>query len=433
MLKYVTRGEIMDELLTLLQSQNHLINLIRCNPQISKTELSNKLKLSWPTISTNVSALKENHILSSEDGIQINPDSLHMVGVSIGTAQIKLCIIGMDFKPIDNAKFLKLVNNLDLFKEGRKFMVEQHKQLTNYVYFKTPDNLFELQRLLDFIIEDVCKIVNNQHDYNLNIISFGITFTGAVDNVHQRIIKSHNLEILSGKTLSNILSPNRIDYLEQKNINIYMDNNSTSAVVAEKYNLYSPGNSNSKYKDKKNIMSIYLGAGIGAGLILNNKLYRGATNFAGEIGHIKVPKYPSLKENFKESSCSCGSTDCLDFRIRNDVFEMTKAEFSNMDSAQIDNYCAEHSDKLDIFAHYLGYAVNSLNNILNLDMIIFTGKFKIVIDRLWLLLNQQVNENPLFYIANECQLASSTLGATSPAIGVAICAYFDKVKSDIEW
>lgn len=423
----------MNELLTLLQSQNHLINLIRCNPQISKTELSNKLKLSWPTISTNVSALRQNHILSPEDGIQINSDSFHMVGLSVGGAQIKFCIIGMDFKLLDSSRFFKLVTDLDLFKEGREFMTKQHKTLTNYVYFKTPEHLFELQRLLDLIIEDICKIVDNQQNYNLNIISFGITFTGAVDSVHQRIIKSHNLEILSGKSLSNLLSPNRIDYLEGKNINIYMDNNSTSAVVAEKYNLYSPSNNNYKYKDRRNLMSIYLGAGIGAGLVLNNKLYRGATNFAGEIGHIKVPKYPGLKENLKEPSCSCGSTDCLDFRIRNDVFEMTKADFSNMDSEQIDRYFSENPNKLYVFSYYLGYIINLLNNILNLDIIIFTGKFKIAINRLWLLLNQQINENPLYYIANECQIASSTLGATAPAIGVAICAYFDKVNSDIEW
>ena len=423
----------MNELLTLLQSQNHLINLIRCNPQISKSELSNKLKLSWPTISTNVSALRQNHILSPEDGIQINSDSFHMVGLSVGGAQIKFCIIGMDFKLLDSSRFFKLVTDLDLFKEGREFMTKQHKTLTNYVYFKTPEHLFELQRLLDLIIEDICKIVDNQQNYNLNIISFGITFTGAVDSVHQRIIKSHNLEILSGKSLSNLLSPNRIDYLEGKNINIYMDNNSTSAVVAEKYNLYSPSNNNYKYKDRRNLMSIYLGAGIGAGLVLNNKLYRGATNFAGEIGHIKVPKYPGLKENLKEPSCSCGSTDCLDFRIRNDVFEMTKADFSNMDSEQIDRYFSENPNKLYVFSYYLGYIINLLNNILNLDIIIFTGKFKIAINRLWLLLNQQINENPLYYIANECQIASSTLGATAPAIGVAICAYFDKVNSDSEW
>lgn len=423
----------MDERLTLLQSQNHLINLIRCNPQISKTELSNKLKLSWPTISTNVGNLKEHSILLPEEGIQVNPNAAHMLGLSVGAAQIKFCIVGLDFSPIQYTIFLQLLDKLDLFKEARKFMSEQGKEITNYVYFRTPNTLTALQNLLDSIIEEICKIIDNQQDFSLNIISFGITFTGAIDNINQRIIKSHNLEILSGKALNHILSPKRMDYFERKQINIYMDNNSTSAVVAEKYNLYVPGNSNYKYKDKENLMSIYLGAGIGAGLVFNNKLYRGCTNFVGEIGHIVVPRFPELKADLLEPSCSCGSSECLDFRIRNDVFGMTKEQFSNMDSEQIDKFFSKYPEKLEIFAYYLGYAVNLLNNILNLDMIIFTGKFRKVIDRLWLLLAQQINNNSLFYIANECQLTSSDLGATSPAIGVAICAYFDKIKADIEW
>lgn len=423
----------MSDLLNLLQSHNHLINLIRCNPQISKTELSSRLKLSWPTISTNISLLKDNSILDLSDGIQINHNAMHMIGLSIGAAQIKFCIIGLDFSPIEPSHFCNIITSLDLFKYGREYMKFQNKTLTNYIYFKTPDNLFELLSLLDSIMEDICAIIDNQHDFNLNVISFGITFTGAIDNQNQHIIKSHNLDILSGKSLRNILSPKRLDFLEQRNINIYMDNNSTSAAIAEKYNLYIPGNHNYKYRNFENIMSVYLGAGIGAGLILNNKIYRGAANFAGEIGHMKVPVFPGLKEDFKESSCSCGSTNCLDFRIRNDVFETTKAQFSSWDSEKINQYFSDHPDKLDIFAFYLGHAINQLNNILNLNMIIFTGKFHIVIDKLWLLLAQYMNANPLFYIANECQLTSSNLGATSPAIGVAICAYFDKVKAEIEW
>lgn len=423
----------MSEIIELLQSQNHLINLIRCNPQISKSELSNKLKLSWPTISSNVVALKTNSILDANEGICINPNFAHMVGISVGAAQIKFCIIDMNFRPLPHIKFLNLVENLALFEEGCKYMSQQNKQISNYIYFKTPNKLFELQRLLDDIIRDVCRIIEHQNEFSLNIVSLGITFTGAVDNINQRIIKSHNLEILSGKALGNIISPTRIDFFEQNGINIYMDNNSTSAAVAEKYNLYIPNNKNYKYRNKRNIMSIYLGAGIGAGFIFNNKHYRGATNFVGEIGHIEIPKFPNLEEKYIEPTCSCGSSGCLDFRIRNDVFEKTKTDFSNMDSTHIDSYFSDHPEKLEIFAYYLGYIVNLLNNVLNLDMIIFTGKFQKVIDRLWLLLTQQINNNALYYIANECQLTSSNLGATAPAIGVAICAYFDKIKTDIEW
>jgi glucokinase len=47
-----------------------------------------------------------------------------------------------------------------------------------------------------------------------------------------------------------------------------------------------------------------VGTGIGAGLILDGKIYRGATGIGGEIGHVIVDP--------RGASCACGSTGCLE-------------------------------------------------------------------------------------------------------------------------
>lgn len=85
----------------------------------------------------------------------------------------------------------------------------------------------------------------------MNIISIGIAFTGAIDNVTKKIVKSHNFEFLSDKPLNTIIYPNRLDFFDPKGINIYIDNNSNTSVVAEKYNMYNPESTNYKYRDKK--------------------------------------------------------------------------------------------------------------------------------------------------------------------------------------
>ena len=86
----------------------------------------------------------------------------------------------------------------------------------------------------------------------MNIISLGIAFTGAIDNVGKKIVRSHNLEYLSDRPLNTIIYPNRLDFFEQKGINLYIDNNSNASVVAEKYNMYNPDSTNYKYRNKKN-------------------------------------------------------------------------------------------------------------------------------------------------------------------------------------
>ncbi|GAO29841.1 putative sugar kinase [Geofilum rubicundum JCM 15548] len=56
-------------------------------------------------------------------------------------------------------------------------------------------------------------------------------------------------------------------------------------------------------RDKENVLVLYLDWGIGLGLILEGKLYRGATGFAGEFSHIPIEEEGEL--------CLCGKTGCL--------------------------------------------------------------------------------------------------------------------------
>lgn len=51
------------------------------------------------------------------------------------------------------------------------------------------------------------------------------------------------------------------------------------------------------------IVSVLIGAGIGAGIVLNGRLYRGETSSAGEIGHVRVGG---------AEPCTCGQVGCLE-------------------------------------------------------------------------------------------------------------------------
>ena len=56
-------------------------------------------------------------------------------------------------------------------------------------------------------------------------------------------------------------------------------------------------------KEMKNFIAITIGTGLGAGIILNGKLYRGENGHAGEIGHTII------EDNGRQ--CSCGRKGCL--------------------------------------------------------------------------------------------------------------------------
>ena len=57
-------------------------------------------------------------------------------------------------------------------------------------------------------------------------------------------------------------------------------------------------------KGYNDMIFLTLSTGIGAGIIINNKLYRGATGTAGEFGH-------TILEPKSELTCTCGNKGCL--------------------------------------------------------------------------------------------------------------------------
>jgi glucokinase len=57
-------------------------------------------------------------------------------------------------------------------------------------------------------------------------------------------------------------------------------------------------------KKSQNMLAVFIGTGIGGGLILNGNIYRGSGFAAGEIGHIKVKENGPL--------CGCGNRGCFE-------------------------------------------------------------------------------------------------------------------------
>lgn len=60
-------------------------------------------------------------------------------------------------------------------------------------------------------------------------------------------------------------------------------------------------------RDCKNLVCLTLGTGIGGGIIIDRKLYRGATGSAGEIGHMTI--------DYHGRTCKCGNFGCIESMV----------------------------------------------------------------------------------------------------------------------
>lgn len=139
-------------------------------------------------------------------------------------------------------------------------------------------------------------------------------------------------------------------------------------------------------KGYKNSMTIPIGTGIAAGIIIDGKILEGAGGAAGEFGHVVVNK-----EGYK---CGCGLTGCLETYCsatgivregrrrleldkNNALYEVIGGDLEKLEAKHIFDL-AKKGDKfsseiVDFFCEKLAEGVGMLLNIINPEIIIFTG------------------------------------------------------------
>jgi len=438
---------------TLFHQYHRLIDLLRYNKSVDKTALAKLLDISMPTLYKALDELKDNNIINENGGIKLNKAKSTFVGISIGSAQTKLVFLRTDFTVFSKADFGYYKQEIEKSLNERNISVEQtesHSDIDfDYIYFKTPNSHDNLKRQDDFEkLKDALNVIFNclvsfvEKDH-LDIVSIGLSCTGIVDIKKQQIVQCHNLPYLDDTTLEGMVFPNIQSKFKTYGISICLLQNSNASVLAEKVFLYQ---TNSVYKDRRNVVAIYLGVGTGAGFLLDNRLFSGTTGFAGEIGHISAPDLPEeLKSkelkpicnddtsSLFDAACTCGKKDCYDFAIRTKVFLSSTKQMAENTSKTIENYLQENEGARMILGFYFGNMVNMLTSMLNVDLIVFTGK---IAQSMPLLFNDIVkvqDKNLLKFSRNDCAIVKSEYGALSPAIGSAIFSYYNKYGIECKW
>ncbi|VEU59291.1 ROK family protein [Mesomycoplasma neurolyticum] len=119
------------------------------------------------------------------------------------------------------------------------------------------------------LLKQIDEIIERNNTFNFNCIA--IAMTGVIDSKTKKIIFAGNgFDFLINLDFS---------FLEKKyNKKLIIENDANAAVFAELIN--------KKYKKIPNIALITFGTGVGAGIIIDQKLFKGKNNLGGEIGTI---------------------------------------------------------------------------------------------------------------------------------------------------
>lgn len=427
------------EIFNLNSQYRDILNIIRCKPGIEKTVLAKKLDLAYKTLVKQLEELEEAGFIYSEPQLKVNEKRFYMCGISIGGSHCKVVIVDSEYRILSKETFENICKKYNVFQQDF-FSKKTNKTEYGYKYFETPDNRTELQLYINYIVNDIIKLYDLSQRENEDIpsiLSIGIALTGSIDTKKQIIVRSHNIDYMKNISRDMLLELDTLQNLKQRGIEFVIDHNAKAMAVCEKFSLYNEDNDNHEYRNKKNIACVYLGSGIGCGIILNNRLIRGCRNFSGELGHIQVPRYPGLEDDIEET-CTCGGKNCLEHFIIHDVFEMNRNDFEKATSEQIlqEIECIEKTDKVEyvkkmqILGYYVGWAIDAITKLLNVGLIIFSGKMTCFITKAWSYLEPTVGE--MNYAFLDCQLILSKYAALAPSIGAAILSTYPADEL-IEW
>lgn len=308
-----------------------VFEIIRKHQPIPRHEIAEKTLLTRGTISNIVSDLIAEDLIKTSGtlleekeragrrsvALKINSDAIHIIGIHISMRYIQFGLINL---------------NGDLI----------NKELVNIAEDTSTDTLNK--QLLSMLNSFLMKINST------SISAIGVGVSGLVNQRGDVLVKSNHLGIKDYPIAANIQSV--ID------VPVYLENNAKAMANAEK--MFGVGKSYSDF------LAIYLGEGIGSGMVINDKLFHGNSIGIGEFGHMTY-----LPDGIR---CWCGNRGCIE-RYTSEKELLKRLDISSIHELykKVDENNSEILRGLESAGQKIGITLTSLLNMLRFPVIIFSG------------------------------------------------------------
>jgi glucokinase len=251
-----------------------------------------------------------------------------------------------------------------------------------------------------------------------SIAAIGVAIPGLVNRQTDRVIAPRDLPATLVEDLHGEL-------MRATGLRVELENDANAAAYGE----YKVGAG----RGARNLFYMMIGNGIGGAIILDGKLWTGASGFAGEVGHITI--------DTEGIECVCGNTGCLETVASAPSIVRRARERLNRDStSSLSRLALNKTFTADDVAHqakegddfalmmiertgkYIGTGVASVINLLNIELVVLGGG---VMDAGTLILNpiiQEVKRRAFQPCFEATEVVAAKLGLDGAPIGAALLA-----------
>jgi N-acetylglucosamine repressor len=385
------------------QNKSTILNVIRLQGPISRAEIAKLTRLTPPTVTNIVSELLESRlVMESEHGestggrkpimLRINSAAYHVIGVYAGSLKVKAVAAQLDGK-----------------------IVHQ----TELAIPSSPTK----EQFLQVLLQAVRLGLEGSGRTREEILGIGVGMHGLVDPTRGISIFAPNLNLYD-IDIKGVLE-------SEFGLSVEVDNDVRALALGESW--FGQGQGIAKF------VCVNVGTGVGTGILIDHKLYHGATFTAGELGHTTI--------DVNGPRCSCGNYGCLEaltggpaiarralqgIRIgkRSLLEEWTDGDLEEITSEMVHRAAAQGDslavEVLNDTGRYLGIGISNLINTLNPSRIILSGGVSRAGEFILKPLQDVVEMRALKPSASSVSIVVSELGPNANAIG-AVTLLLDKL------
>ena len=381
------------------QKELAILHLIHSGVNNSRLELARQAGLSPASITAIVQRLMmkglvveseptRSHLGRRPVPLEIRKDAAYLVGVDLGSFYLRIVITDI------NGNILNKFQTRTEMGQGR-------------------------ERVLERTFQSIRQVIEHSTVSPTAIKGIGIAHSGVIDSDAGLVLSYPR----PGQMAEWKNVPLREIFHNEFQIPCLLEDSVRTTTTAEK--CFGLG------RDLNDFLYIDVGMGIGAGIFLDGKLYRGAGGRAGEFGHITVDENGPL--------CSCGNNGCMETvascaaiiqavrtaieqGIDSKIRDLAAGDFDKISIELIAQAAAENDSLafrvLQKAASYIAIGLADLVNLLNPRVMIFGGAlFRSVPQLLADPLRRIIKQRSLEKSANEVQLQVSPLGSEAGALG----------------
>lgn len=261
----------------------------------------------------------------------------------------------------------------------------------------------------DSVMQTVIEESEKLLDEGFEIDSIGVSIPGLANPVTGVWLYSCFSKI-SDFPLARILS-------EHFNCSVFIENDANICAYGEKIFGHA--------KKTSDFIWLTVSNGIGSGVFLNDAIFSGESGNAGEIGHINV-----VEDGYK---CACGNLGCLEAyasgsSISRRYLEKTGLKDLEIDTKKIAELARrgnqEAKDIFDETGYYLGKAIASAINILNVPLVVLGGGVSMAYELFEEKMLQTIEKDVYNKANNHFKVCRTALNYEASLIGAAAYAIY---------